>query len=163
MKLTAVCLALMLYGGFALANEVYLLRHAEKLPTTNDPALSECGRQRAAALALHLQDINFTAVYATPYLRTQQTAAAVATQQQLSVSQYDPRQPEALISLITAQHKPVMVVGHSNTIPQLVKQLTGIEMAPLTEQDYDLLYQVKLSAPVSVTISRQQFQCQKSE
>ena len=83
----------------------------------------------------------------------------MAKQQQLDITPYDPRQPEVLVQQLKALSEPALVVGHSNTVPQLVELLSGIAMAPLTEQDYDLLYQVKLTAPVSVSISRQNFRC----
>jgi broad specificity phosphatase PhoE len=143
----------------ALAQTVYLVRHAEKQPQGQDPGLTACGMERATALADSLAAVKLAAVYATPYQRTGQTAAAVAKQQQLAVTTYDPRQPELLLKQLTAHSQPVLVVGHSNTVPELVAQLSGIAMAPLTEQDYDLLYQVTLTAPASVRISRQNFRC----
>ena len=143
----------------ALANTVYLVRHAEKHTDSKDPALTACGQARADALATRLAGVNLAAVYATPYQRTQQTAAAVAKQQKLAVTQYDPRQPQVLLSQLTEKTLPVLVVGHSNTVPELVAQLSGIAMAPLTEQDYDLIYEVNLTAPASVKISRQHFRC----
>ena len=152
-------LVVVLASSMAMADTVYLVRHAEKLADGKDPALTVCGQARADALATSLAGVKLAAVYATPYRRTQQTAAAVAKQKQLDITRYDPRQPEVLLAQLKAQTLPVLVVGHSNTVPELVAQLSGIAMAPLTEQDYDLLYQVKLTAPVSVSISRQSFQC----
>lgn len=149
----------LLASSMAMADTVYLVRHAEKLADGKDPALTVCGLARADALATSLAGVKLAAVYATPYQRTQQTAAAVAKQQQLDITRYDTRQPEVLLAQLKAQTLPVLVVGHSNTVPELVAQLSGIAMAPLTEQDYDLLYQVKLTAPVSVNISRQSFRC----
>lgn len=148
-----------LAASMAMADTVYLVRHAEKLADGKDPALTVCGQARADALATSLAGVKLAAVYATPYQRTQQTAAAVAKQQQRDITQYDPRQPEVLLAQLKAQTLPVLVVGHSNTVPELVAQLSGIAMAPLTEQDYDLLYQVKLTTPASVNISRQSFRC----
>lgn len=146
-----------------LADTVYVVRHAEKHAVDKDPALTACGQARAEALATSLAGVKLAAVYATPYQRTQQTAAAVAKQQQLDITQYDPRQPDVLLSQLRAQTSPVLVVGHSNTVPELVTQLSDIAMAALTEQDYDLLYQVKLTPPVSVSISRQRFRCKQLE
>ena len=158
---TACLLGMLLapHAAPAVADTVYLVRHAEKLADSKDPALTVCGQARADALATSLADVKLAAVYATPYQRTQQTATAVAKPQQLDITQYDPRQPEVLLAQLKAQTLLVLVVGHSNTVPELVAQLSGIAMAPLTEQDYDLLYQVKLTAPVSVNISRQSFRC----
>ena len=65
------------------ANTIYLVRHAEKQDDSKDPALSECGQKRAQALAALFADIPLAAVYATPYQRTQQTAAAVANNKKL--------------------------------------------------------------------------------
>ena len=148
-----------LASSMAMADTVYLVRHAEKLADGKDPALTVCGQARADALATSLAGVKLAAIYATPYQRTQQTAAAVAKQQQRDITLYDPRQPEVLLAQLKAQTLPVLVVGHSNTVPELVAQLSGIAMAPLTEQDYDLLYQVKLTTPASVNISRQSFRC----
>ena len=152
-------LVVVLASSMAMADTVYLVRHAEKLADGTDPALTVCGQARADALATSLAGVKLAAVYATPYQRTQQTAAAVAKHQQLAVTDYDPHQAEPLVTQLKAQTLPVLVVGHSNTVPELVAQLSGIAMAALTEQDYDLLYQVKLTAPVSVSISWQSFQC----
>jgi len=156
-SLSVVWLAL--HTASVVADTVYVVRHAEKHAEGKDPALTACGQARADALASSLANVKLAAAYATPYQRTRHTAAAVAKQQQLDITQYDPRQPEVLLSQLKAQTLPVLVVGHSNTVPDLVAQLSGIAMAPLTEQDYDLLYQVKLTAPVSVSISRQRFRC----
>ena len=155
--------AALLASAMAIADTVYLVRHAEKHTDSKDPALTICGQARAEALATSLAGIKLAAVYATPYQRTRQTAAAVAKQQQLDVITYDPSQPELLVKQLTVLDKPVLVVGHSNTVPALVAQLSGIPVAPLTEQDYDLLYQVKLTAPASVSISRQHFRCATPE
>ena len=152
-------LVVLLASAMALADTVYVVRHAEKLAEGKDPALTVCGLARADALATSLAGVKLAAVYATPYQRTRQTAAAVAKQQQLEVTTYDPRKPEVLVKQLTTLNQSALVVGHSNTVPELVAQLSGIAMAALTEQDYDLLYQVKLTAPVSVSISWQSFQC----
>ena len=152
-------LVVLLASSMAMADTVYLVRHAEKLAEGKDPALTACGQARADALASSLSGVKLAAVYSTPYKRTRQTAAAMAKQQQLDITLYAPRQPEVLVKQLTTLNQSALVVGHSNTVPELVAQLSGIAIAALTEQDYDLLYQVKLTAPVSVSISRQSFQC----
>lgn len=156
-----LCGALWLVSSSVMANTVYLVRHAEKQNDGKDPALTACGQARAQALAAYFADVPLTAVYATPYKRTQQTAAAVATAKQLSITAYDPRLPQQLAAQLNAHSQPVLVVGHSNTVPQLVSLVSGIEMAPLTEQDYSLLYQLELAEQGSVSLSRQAFTCDK--
>lgn len=141
------------------ANTIYLVRHAEKQDGSKDPALSECGQARAAALARYFDDIPLQAVFATPYQRTQQTAAAVAAGKQLPVNSYDPAKPEQFRKQLLAYNAPVLVVGHSNTVPQLVTQLSGIEVAPLSELEYSMLYQLNLGDEIKVVLSRQAFSC----
>ena len=148
----------------ASANTFYLVRHAEKQPGGADPALTECGQARAQALAAYLAEVKLDAVYATGYQRTQQTAAAVAQSQQLKVSLYDPRDTEALLQQLAGHSRPVLIVGHSNTIPPLVTELSAIAMVLLDEQDYSMLYRVDNSAQsTAVTILRQAFSCDKTE
>lgn len=156
-------LVVLLASAMAVADTVYVVRHAEKHAESKDPALTACGQARADALASSLAGVKLAAVYSTPYQRTRQTAAAVAKPQQLDITLYDPRQPEIFVKQLMALNQPALVVGHSNTVPELVAQLSGIAMAALTEQDYDLLYQVKLTAPASVSISRQRFRCKQVE
>src|SRR6266446_2098902 len=57
---------------------ILIVRHAEKADATKDPDLSEAGRARSEGLAKTLRDANITAIYATEFKRTQQTAAPLA-------------------------------------------------------------------------------------
>lgn len=158
---TAICAALLLKAT-ALpisANTVYLVRHAEKQAGGVDPALTECGQARAQALAASFADIKLLAVYATPYQRTQHTASAVAQSQQLKVELYDPREPDLLVQLVRQHQQPVLIVGHSNTVPRLVSLLSGFEMADIDEQEYGLLYQVNTGSDSAVLLKRQRFDC----
>lgn len=164
-KLRRLAVVLLTLQAFDVsANTFYLVRHAEKLPGGADPALTVCGEARAQALAAYLADVKLEAVYATAYQRTQQTAAAVAQSQQLKVSLYDPRDTGALLQQLASHSQPVLIVGHSNTIPPLVTELSAIAMVPLDEQDYSMLYRVDNSAQsTAVTILRQAFRCDKTE
>ncbi|MCG8332475.1 MAG: histidine phosphatase family protein, partial [Chitinophagales bacterium] len=59
-------------------NTIFLLRHANKDETKENVPLSDKGHERARALAALLRDENIDAIYVTPALRTQQTAAPLA-------------------------------------------------------------------------------------
>lgn len=121
-----------------------LVRHAEKSATGgSDPGLSAEGQLRAAELARMLKEVPVTAVWSSNYNRTRQTAQAVASDQGLSVQLYDPNGQAALSKswpqLFVGQ--TVLVVGHSNTVPQLVNLLTGTtNYAQMPEEQYDNLY-----------------------
>lgn len=64
------------------------------------------------------------AVYATNYLRTQQTAQPVASMSNLEITTYEPV-PEITFFKDQTKGQKVFVVGHSNTIPKLVNALIG--------------------------------------
>lgn len=162
MNLTRICLLITVFCTLVwpvAANTIYLVRHAEKQDSGADPALTVCGQGRAEALAAYFAEVKLQAVYSTGYQRTQQTVQPIAKNKQLTIQQYDPSQPELMHAQLEAHTGPVVVVGHSNTVPQLVTMLTGIEVSPLTEQDYTMLYQVELGESLSVTLRHQEFSC----
>ena len=77
---------MLLAAPAAAQHTVFLIRHAERADTSPgtsptmaaDPDLSEAGRARAESLAKALKDAHITAIYATEFKRTQQTAAPLA-------------------------------------------------------------------------------------
>ena len=81
-------LVLALAADAAAQSQVFIVRHAEKAPIpagaapmmAEDPDLSTAGQERAASLGVALKDAAITAIYATQYKRTQQTAAPLAPQ-----------------------------------------------------------------------------------
>ena len=123
-----------------VTNTIYLVRHAEK-QSGDDPSLTLIGRTRADILAQELSDANLTAIYSTAYKRTRQTAAPTARAQNLDVFEYDPRNLESFAAQLRATPGNILVVGHSNTTPELVKLLGGKPGAPIDEAaEYDRLY-----------------------
>lgn len=135
------------------ATVVVVVRHAEKAADgSRDPALTTAGRARATALAEALASMRVSHVYATPYRRTRDTAAPAAATRGLAV---DVRAipggdvdayVKALRADIIAHHRgeTVLVVGHSNTVPQTVAALCGCAAAPMDEREYDRLSVVVL-------------------
>ncbi|WP_100658649.1 SixA phosphatase family protein [Alteromonas flava] len=119
----------------ALAQTYYVLRHFEKAPTPDDPPLSTRGIQQANALAALLNDKDIQCIYSTNYQRTLQSVTPLANALSIKVQLYDPRQPEKLINSLTTTQGDCVIVGHSNTVPDLVERLGGTG-APLTEKDY---------------------------
>ena len=125
----------------------YLVRHAEKAAGTGDVALSSLGMERANDLAFILENISLDGIYATQYLRTQQTVEATAAAQGLSVSQYnassDSLEIKKFLDQLLEAHKggEVLISGHSNTIPLMVNQLLGVNEIPqIEESDYENLF-----------------------
>lgn len=109
--------------GFAQTTTIYFIRHAEKADKSSDPVLSETGIQRANHWNDVFAAINFDAVYSTNYNRTQQTAAPTAKKNKVIVKLYDPKTID--IEKIKKEHlgQTILIVGHSNTTPDLVNKL----------------------------------------
>jgi 2,3-bisphosphoglycerate-dependent phosphoglycerate mutase len=123
---------------------IFIIRHAEKADATKDPDLSEAGRARAEALVKTLRDANITAIYATEFKRTQQTAAPLAKALGITVTTLPAKDSAALIAKLRASTGNALVVGHGDTIPDLIKALGMSEPINIGESDYDNLFAVVL-------------------
>lgn len=122
----------------------YLIRHAEKDlsdPVNRNPHLTSEGQQRAHTWKTILQHVPFDQIYATEYYRTQETAAPIAQDRKLSVIPYDPRNLYNEAFANATQGKTVLVVGHSNTTPQLANKILGKQnYASIDERLHGNLY-----------------------
>lgn len=133
-----------------------LVRHAEK--ATDDPenpSLSATGQARAAALAERLRDAPLVAAYATEFRRTQQTAQPAADAHSLPVTAYYARGPANEVAAQWRQaHRSgtVLVVGHSNTVPDLVAALCGCATAPMDDTEYDRFSIVRIDGGGRATL-----------
>lgn len=136
----------------AQAVVVYLVRHAEKATGGKDPDLTEAGRARAQALARTLGDAGIGAIHSTDFKRTRQTAAPLAERLGLEVRIYDWDEMQALASAMRAASGRHLVVGHSDTTPELVGLLGG-EPGPAIDEptEYDRLYIVTIGPDGAVT------------
>lgn len=127
-----------------------LVRHAEKATDDpDDPNLSALGRERAQRLARELADAPLVAVYATEFRRTRQTAQPTADAHRLPISAYYAKGPAAEIAAQwKAKHArgAVLIVGHSNTVPDLVSALSGQIAEPMPDTEYDRLTRIHIGA-----------------
>ena len=140
--IAAVMLAMFGAVPAAAADTVYVIRHLQKADGA-DPALTAEGSHGAQALARLLADRNVEAIYATATRRAHDTAAPLAKQLGLSVTTYDPRDPDALVKAAAAIDGAILVVGHSNTVPDLVARFGGERPADIDESQYGTLYIVE--------------------
>ncbi len=128
---------------------VFVVRHAEKAdPSDPDTPLSEAGETRARALASALSGRGLKAVYATEFKRTQQTAKPAAQAAGVDVVIINNAERTALIERAKAvpMGSAVLIVGHSNTVPDIVRELSGEEVDGISENEFDNLYEVVLEA-----------------
>jgi phosphohistidine phosphatase SixA len=93
-------------------------------------------------------------IFTTELARTRQTAAPLAEAIQVNASAVSSRDVAALAQQVRAAAGNVLVVGHSNTVPELLKQL-GVK-APVTigDSEYDNLFIVFRPAAGEPTMIR---------
>jgi phosphohistidine phosphatase SixA len=126
--------------SFAEQPTWYFVRHFEKQLGDN-PSLTETGKARAEVLATFFSDKPLNHVYSTDYNRTLETATPVAALKNVDIQSYDPRNlVEFATQIKTLNH--VLVVGHSNTTPELLG-LMGGAIITIKESEYGELYVVK--------------------
>lgn len=150
-RLALACAMLAPCAAIADPGMIYLVRHGEKATVGTDPALTPQGRQRAQNIATMLHRTGIQAIFSTATARTLETAKPLAVKLGLPVQQYDAATPKALVAKVKALHGPVLVVGHSNTLPELVRLFGGAPGAEIADEEYDRLYQLVSSADGKVT------------
>jgi broad specificity phosphatase PhoE len=120
----------------------YIMRHLEKAEG-NDPGLTPAGRANAEALHAFLQPRQPGAIYVSRFRRSQETAAPLAARLGLTPKIYDPADTAALVARVRAEpNGPVLIVGHSNTVPDIVRQLGGVELRPMREDEFGQVWLV---------------------
>jgi broad specificity phosphatase PhoE len=130
-----------------------VVRHAEKsTDDPRDPSLSPEGQERAKALSSMLRNAGVTDIYTTQYKRTRQTAQPLAQQSGIAILE----RPINASNSATYAHdlareiltrsagKGVLVVGHSNTVPDIVKALSGSAVPAITDTEYDHIFIVTI-------------------
>lgn len=135
-----------LFASDALAQRaVIVLRHAEKASETDpDPELSLFGEDRGIALTRFLRGNRVDAIYVTELKRTQQTAAALARQRGLKPEVVPAGDVAGLLAKLKALPKeqvPV-VIGHSNTIPQILAGLGVTKKIEVKDHEYSRIFVV---------------------
>jgi broad specificity phosphatase PhoE len=125
---------------------VLVVRHAEKASDTTDPPLSDAGRARADALAHVAGSAGVSAVFHTQFKRTQQTVAPLAARLNLTPITHPANDTPGLVSAIQSKWRgrTVVVAGHSNSVPEIVKGLAGVAMDDIPDAQFDNLYVVVL-------------------
>lgn len=165
MNLSAILFSLLFMAGPIMAADtmVIVVRHAEKsADDPKDPSLSAQGNARASKLAEVLKSSGVKAVYTTQYKRTQQTGMPTAVQAGLQIDVRPATRENAgsytadLLKEIKKKHggETVLIVGHSNTVPEIVKYATGVDVSPMGENEFDRIYVITLGKkPRLVSVS----------
>ena len=122
--------------------DVYVIRHLQKAEGP-DPGLTAQGREGAQRLVELLDKRPPRAIYVSTTRRARETAGPAAARWKLVPKEYDPSDTSALVARVLAERGPVLVVGHSNTVPEIVERLGGRRPGPLGEADYGSVWLVR--------------------
>lgn len=131
--------------GFNKHTKIYMVRHAEK-DTGNNPNLTMAGKKRAGDLMRVLADKKIQRIYSTPTRRTMQTGDSLRLLQNIDTLLYKPdTTAEGLLTKINAAGdagKTILVIGHSNTVPALIRHLGVPQFMPkeLADAEFDNLF-----------------------
>ena len=127
---------------------VLIVRHAEKVDESADPALSAAGQARAIALAQALEDAGVAHVIVTHRQRTRLTAAPLLEALGLTPevvgfgADMEAHVRDVAAAVRRQAGKVVLVVGHSNTVPMIVHALGGPRLPDLCDARYGALFAV---------------------
>jgi len=168
----ALSLLLLLSGCFtpkqALARHtttVWVVRHAEKTQDDpQDPRLSEEGTARATALAERLKEAGVEVILSTRYRRSRATAEPLARVLGKSVLIYEPQDFEGLKNRVLREFKGkrVLVVGHSNTVLEIIEALGGRRpVKALSDADYDFIFKVTIPGRGDVAVESGRYGAQR--
>jgi len=150
---------------------VYLVRHAERADEPRqDPPLTEKGTARAQELARILGNANIKAIFTSQFARTKLTAEPLAKQANvavtsisLSVNPSNPRQiseqstAEVTNKILERAGESVLVVGHSNSIPDVIKMLGGDVTPTIDEKKFDDLFVVTVYAKGKAKVAHMKY------
>ena len=150
---------------------VYLIRHAERADEPRqDPPLNEKGNLRSQELARVLADANLKGIITSQFLRTKQTAEPLSkklnvpvTSISLSLNPSNPRQiaeqstAEVTNKILSHGGGSVLVIGHSNSIPDVIKMLGGDAVPVIDEKKFDDLFVVTVYAKGKAKVAHMKY------
>ncbi len=111
----------------------YLIRHAEKVRTNKsdrNSALNEKGIIRALNWKEYFINKDISKIYSTNYKRTLETVKPIQEAIGLTAILYSPSSIDYKDFISSNEGEVVLIVGHSNTIPNFVNEL-------INDQVYD--------------------------
>jgi 2,3-bisphosphoglycerate-dependent phosphoglycerate mutase len=124
---------------------IFLVRHAERAVSDD---LTDKGRVRAIYLAKMLRDESISKLYSTDYNRTQLTITPTSIDQHVPITTYDSNQD--LLGLLEHDFKQknaqtMVIVGHRNTLAELIFELGGPALEDIPETEFDNLFVITKS------------------
>ena len=164
----AFALLLCISASAAAQQTIFVVRHAERADTAaagepamiapaTDPPLSAAGHERAIRLASMLRSADITHIFTTAFRRTQETAGPLAQQLKLTPVVSASKDPAPLVEQVRQLKGNVLIVGHSNTSPDLLMRLGIKDPVTIPDAEYDNLFIVVRPAAGEPTLVRLRF------
>ncbi len=146
-------LTILLLGTFltSFSQTYFIVRHAERESDQSNesmmkknPPLSEAGKQRAEALKEVLQSEKIGYIFSTNTVRTLSTAEPTKNYFNLKTKIYEAEPDDTFIAQLLSLKDNTLIVGHSNTVDDIVNKLCGSVKVPqnLIDSAYDDLFVV---------------------
>ena len=147
---------------------IFLVRHAEDVRSRDvvDRPLTEAGHRRAMLLSTVLKDAGINTIFTSSLQRTIKTAEPLAKALQIEpktlpqlTTKFKTSDMESFVELLRTQHREniVLFVGHSNTVPALLKALGHQAEIRIPETEYDNVFVVIPKSEGHPTVLRLRF------
>ena len=158
-----VALAIWIFAS-ASTTTILVMRHAEKaaLPA-EDPPLSLAGEGRAQELAHVLgeapAEFRIQGIFVSEFRRTQETVRPLANRLGVPVIVVPAADSSLVADRARAEYRGgrVLIVGHSNTVPEIVEKLSGEKIPAMAETEYGVVYVVSLPRFSRASVTRFDF------
>ncbi|MDH3266171.1 MAG: histidine phosphatase family protein [Gammaproteobacteria bacterium] len=149
---TAIAVGLAWFFESQATTTIIFVRHAEQTSRDEaDPSLSGAGKRRVAELTRQLVDADVVAgidaIWSTELKRAVETAQPLADQLDLPINIYPASDTETVLETILKNHKGriILVVGHSNTLPELIANLGASKnVPPIAQNEFDNIYIISI-------------------
>ena len=132
----------------------FVIRHAEKEATGEDPALTAAGRGMAQDWSRMLTGSGVKVVMNTNARRSRETGNIIATA--LGVEQVEVPMADiaGLFDLLTFDYdqQAVLIIAHTETIPAILSRMGVREKVEIEDDDYRRLFLVTPAANHSATL-----------
>lgn len=137
------------------ATTILLARHADRLGKADE--LTAAGTKRAQDLVRALEKTPIDAVFHSEFARTAATAKPLCVARSITPQIIQAAETSKLVAeLRRVPGRTVLVIGHSNTVPEITKALGGAEFT-IPENEFDDLIVVTIRGDEAPSVLRLQY------
>jgi len=141
----------------SLVTTVILIRHGERnvpTPANPDPHLNAAGKARAKSLIHVFGQSGIKAIYRSHFARSKETAQPLATHLGLSAIEMDEGMQIKNDILSNHTGQTVLVIGHSDTVPDVINRLGAGNLPIINDSEFDNLFVVKVFSSGRASMTR---------